>query len=182
MLTDYFTSPDLSDGVPEHDDRMSDLANSPGWTQLQRQLHWWVAGVVACQFALQEPMRSAMQAIEQNEAISFGQFVVTTVHVWGGMLILALTLYRLRLRRIRPVAVGGGRLSQGLALGVQLTHRLLLAVVMLMGVTGVAHWYLGIDIAARAHETGKWVLGVLIALHVIGAIHHRMSRRPRDPD
>lgn len=156
---------------------MNDLADSPGWTRLQRQLHWWVAGVVACQFVLQEPMRSAMETISRNEAISFGQFLVTTVHVWGGTLILALTLYRIRLRTIRPVRVGAGQLPARLAGAVLLTHRLLLAVVLVMGVSGLAHWYLNLEAAAKVHESAKWGLGGLVTLHVCGALWHRLSLR-----
>lgn len=157
---------------------MTDRVAPLGWTRLQRQLHGWVAGVVACQFALQEPMRAAMETISQNESITFSQFLVTTVHVWGGTLILALTLYRIRLRQIRPVAVGSGILPSGLAKGVQLTHRLLLAIVLLMGVSGLAHWYLGIEFAAKVHGSAKWVLGGLVALHVCGAVWHRLSKQP----
>jgi len=117
---------------------MKPQPETTAWSRQQRLLHWWVAGIVFCQFALQGPMRAAMAAIAQDQSISFSQFLVTTVHVWGGTLVLALTLYRIHLRKLRPVPVGAGKLSTAHARIALLTHRLLLLAVLLMGVSGLA--------------------------------------------
>ena len=149
---------------------------TPTWTPLQRRLHWIVALIVAAQFALQGAMRSASDAARAGEAVTFGQFVVTTLHSWGGAGIALLVVWRLVLRRRSPVAAGAGTLGPRAAAWVAWHHRLLYALLVAMALSGALHWYVGWQGAARWHEIGKWMLAPAIAVHVLGALHHAWRR------
>lgn len=146
------------------------------WTPLQRRLHWLVAAIVLMQFVLQDAMRSATDTAASGGRIGFIDFVVTTVHSWGGALIAFLVIFRLVLRRRAPVVVGSGGLEPLAARFVQANHLLLYALLMLMSVSGVLHYHVGLEFAARWHEVGKWLLALAAALHVAGALRHYRRR------
>lgn len=141
------------------------------YTPLQRRLHWLVLLLLIAQYALQIPMQRAMEAIERQETLGFLSFLVTTVHTWGGIAIAALMLWRWQLRR-RAVPLAGGTLSAFQESLVRWHHVTLYVVVVLMALTGVVHYYFGFSPAGRWHEWGKWVLAVLLLLHVAGALSH----------
>ena len=161
---------------------MSDEGRAAGggrdWTPLQRRLHWLVALLVLWQFALQGTMRAASEAAAAGESIGFGQFVVMTLHTWGGAGIAALVLWRLVLRRRSPVGVGGGALGPLAARLVGWHHALLYALLLAMALSGALHYYVGWAAAGRWHEIGKWILGLAVALHLGGALRHAL--RPAD--
>lgn len=144
---------------------------SPFYTLLQRRLHWAVILLISCQFLLQDAMRDALYAIEQQESLGLGQFVVTTLHTWGGAGIAILMLWRWRLRK-RAVPLDGGLMAHRKAFWVNLHHISLYIVVLLMAATGALHYYLAWSLAGRWHELGKWLLLALISIHVIGALSH----------
>ena len=112
-----------------------------------------------------------MAAIDDQETLTFVQFLVTTVHTWGGVSIAALMCWRwqLRKRAVQPVA---GQLSPFRSKWVKAHHVMLYAVLILMALSGACHYYLGWVWAARWHELGKWLLLVLIGVHIAGAISH----------
>lgn len=151
---------------------MSDKAGpAMFYTLLQRRLHWLVIVLLLGQFVLQAPMRDAIRAIEQQETLGFVQFMVTTAHTWGGVAIAAMMLWRWQLRK-RAVPLNGGHLSQKQIRWVTVHHLSLYAVTIFMATSGAMHYYLGWSFAARWHELGKWVLLVLIVIHVAGALSH----------
>ncbi|MGQ7845383.1 cytochrome b [Granulosicoccus sp. 3-233] len=141
------------------------------YTPLQRRLHWLVLLLLIVQYSLQIPMERAMQAIEREEALGFLSFLVTTLHTWGGIAIGAIMIWRWQLRR-RVVPLAGGTLSGRQERFVRWHHVALYAVLLLMVVTGVVHYYFGFQPAGRWHEWGKWLLAGLIAIHVAGALSH----------
>ena len=160
---------------------MSDEDPLPTWTPLQRRLHWLVAALVLAQFLLQRPMRAASEAVADGVAVSFGQFAVTTLHTWGGAGIAALVVYRIVLRRRRPVPVGGARLGPRESRLIGWYHASLYGLLLAMALSGALHYYAALPGAARVHELGKWLLGVAVAVHLVGALRHaRLSGRRRD--
>lgn len=159
--------------MSERDDEM------PVWSPLQRRLHWLVALLVLGQFALQWPMRTAVRAVERGEAVTFGQFLVTTLHSWGGASIALLVVWRLVLRRRVPVPVAAGRFGAHASRLIGWHHALLYGLLLAMALSGALHYYAGLDAAARWHEVGKWALGAAVALHLAGALVH--AARVDDP-
>ena len=146
------------------------------YTPLQRRLHWLVLLLLIVQYASQVPMAASLEAIDREETLTLFQFLVTTVHTWGGITVAALMIWRWQLRR-RAVPLAGGGLSEVHERWVRWHHTSLYAMVMLMVLTGVLHYYFGFSPAGRWHEWGKWILAVLVGIHVVGALSH--GRRGR---
>ncbi len=130
---------------------------------VQRRLHWIVALMLLLQFALQGPMRRAMDLLEQDLSLSAMGFLVTTIHTLNGAAMGLLVLWRLRLRWERPVVVAK------MALWV---HRLMYALLLVMVITGTLNYYFGLSFAARWHELGKWLILGLVLLHICAALWH----------
>jgi len=116
-------------------------------------------------------MREAMASIDRQESLNFVEFLVTTIHTWSGIGIAALMLWRWQLRR-REVPVGAGKLSAGLSTFVRFYHMGLYVVLVAMAATGALHYYLDVSAAEKWHEWGKWLLLVLVGVHIAGAFLH----------
>ena len=145
--------------------------NSIFYTPLQRRLHWIIVLLLVVQYVTQSQVEEALAVVEREETLSFFQFLVTTVHTWGGICIAAVMLWRWRLRR-RQVPVAGGSLSPAGEWWVRLHHTSLYVALVLMALTGMLNYFAGVEWAARWHERGKWVILVLVAVHVAGALRH----------
>jgi len=141
------------------------------YTRLQRRLHWLVLVLLLGQYALQWPMRAAMSAIENQETLTFVQFMITIVHTWGGASIAAIMVWRWQLRK-REVLPAAGQLPRFWAKCVKVHHVTLYAALVLMALSGAVYYYLGWAPAARVHELGKWLLLGLIGVHIAGALSH----------
>lgn len=146
------------------------------YTPLQRRLHWWVAGLTAAQYAMQNWLVDAMDRVRGGQSIGLSDFLLTNVHMLIGASVAYLVVVRLRLRRQMAKASPSVGLSsvQRLALRV---HRLLYAVLLGMVVTGALHYYADWSFAGQLHEWGKWLLGLLIAMHLTGAAQHYWRQR-----
>lgn len=141
------------------------------YTPLQRRLHWLVILLLIVQYSLQIPMGHAMDAIERQETLGFVSFLVTTVHTWGGIAIAAIMIWRWQLRK-RAVPLAGGNLSVRQERWVRWHHVGLYGVLLLMALSGTMYYYFGFQPAGRWHEWGKWLLAVLILIHIAGALSH----------
>ncbi len=148
-----------------------------GYSAVQRRLHWVVVALVALQFALQSPMKSAMEGLESGAAVSAVDFLVTTLHTWGGAAIGAIMVYRLRLRWQRPVPVGAGGLVGWSKKSASAVHWLFYVVLLFMAMTGVLHYYFEWPTAASWHGWGKWILLGLIAVHGLAALLHLLYKK-----
>jgi len=141
------------------------------YTALQRKLHWVVIVLLASQYAFQGFMRDALAVIERQETLSLVPFLVSIVHTWGGATIAVLMMWRWRLRK-RAVPLNGGDLTLSKARWVSIHHHSLYLVTVTMAASGALHYYVGVPLAARWHELGKWLLLGLIVIHIIGALSH----------
>lgn len=141
------------------------------YTPLQRRLHWLVIVLLVLQYSLQVPMRSAMSVIERGDSLTFFHFMVTTLHTWGGISIAAIMIWRWQLRR-RFVPLEGGRLAGFTEKLVRAHHVSLYGVILLMATAGAVHYYIGWEVAGRLHVWGKWLLLVLVGVHIAGALSH----------
>ena len=138
------------------------------YTPLQRRLHWWVAGLTAVQYAMQKWLVAAMERVRSGESVGFAEFLLTNGHMLIGAAVAYLVVVRLRMRRQMADATPSAEFThtQRLALW---AHRLMYAVLLSMVASGALHYYVDWSLAARAHEWGKWLLGLLIAAHMAGA-------------
>lgn len=141
------------------------------YTRLQRRLHWLVIVLLATQYVFQQPMRKAMDVIEQGQTLGFSEFLITSFHSWSGISIVALMIWRWQLRK-RPVPINGGHSSSIKARWVTIHHTALYVTVVLMGCAGASYYYFEWPLAAQIHKQGKWLLAGLILAHVAGALSH----------
>ena len=148
---------------------------------------------VALQYALQAPMRRAVEGIDAG-GVGALDFLVTTVHTWSGATIGLLLAWRLAVRRararekVRDGASGAvpadrrGAVPPGTGARLRwivaaTNHALLYLVTGAMVGSGALHWYAGVEAAARWHAILKWALAGLAAVHVAAALWHALVRR-----
>lgn len=147
------------------------------YSSQQRRLHWWVAGLVGVQYAMQNWLIDAMQRVNSNENVSFFDFLLSNVHMLLGFAVGYLVFLRLRLRRQNSGSSKDATDSTGQQKVALWIHRMIYAVLISMVVSGTLHYYAGLSLAETAHEWGKWVLAVLVGLHLVGAVHYYMRGR-----
>lgn len=117
-----------------------------------------------------------MADLQHNVDLSALDFLVTTLHTWGGASIGAIMGYRLWLRIQNPVPVGAGQLSGVWRSMAQGMHWGFYAVLFFMVLSGSLHYYLGWHSIAKWHEKGEWLLLALILMHILAALLHRFYK------
>lgn len=143
----------------------------------QIALHWIVAALVAGQYLFNEPIARAWDAAAKGLPVSFSPLILA--HVAGGVLILALVVWRVILRSTGATPPAPGNEPALLRLAARIVHWGLYGLLAAMSVSGMAAWFGGVDAAAAAHGALKVLLIALIALHVLAvAFHHLVLRNP----
>lgn len=147
------------------------MSQPKGYSATQIVLHWAVFALIALQFLLNDAIGAAYRAVMRGQTPEFGVLVLQ--HVAGGVLILALVIWRmvLKVRRGAPLPPAHEpSILQKIATGTHLALYLFTIVTVLSG--GLA-WFGGLRAAGTAHEIFKTVLLVLIGLHVAGALYQK---------
>ena len=142
-----------------------------GFSAAQIRLHWIVAILIAAQYILHDAISEAWHAIRRGEEFAFDPMVAS--HVFGGILVLLLVIWRLALRARRGAPPPPDKEPAALKLAAAATHLGLYALMVLMPVSGMAAWFGRVDLAAEAHEAMRIILLALIALHIAGALYHQ---------
>jgi cytochrome b561 len=151
------------------------MASPAGYSRTQIALHWVVFALIAAQFLLHEPISRAWEALKAGGAVAFNPLVA--LHVFGGGVILAFTLWRLALRAIHgaPAPAPGKTPAQ---LRVQaLVLVALYGLMILMPVSGALAWFGGVEAAALGHAVAKIALLALVALHVAATLVEQFVKR-----
>ena len=151
------------------------MAVPTGFSAAQIRLHWIVFVLIVAQYVLHEGISQAWDAVERGQAVGFNPLVAS--HVFFGMLVLALTLWRLTIRARRGAPTPPENEPPLLKLAASATHFALYALLLLMPLSGMAAWFGGAGMAGEAHEIMRIVLLALIALHIAGALYHQFVLR-----
>lgn len=146
-----------------------------GYSAVQIGLHWLVAVLILLQFVLHDSISAAWRAIRRGQEAGFDPLVAQ--HVLGGIAIFALVVWRIALRRRRGVPPLPKEESPALQLVAKATHAGLYLMMLALPISGAAAWFGGVGAAAEAHEVGKAILLLLVALHVVGALYHQFVLR-----
>ncbi len=149
------------------------------YSQIQRRLHWLVAIMVVLQFVLHDAVIHAMAQLDKGQPISLSGFLATTLHTWGGAAIGALMVYRLWLRKKRPVAVGAGEATGFARLAAIVLHNGFYAVLIAMVCTGIVSYYFRLPIAGQFHHYGKMLLMAMILLHIAAGLYHQYWKKDK---
>ena len=142
-----------------------------GFSATQIRLHWIVFIVIVLQYVLHDSISEAWHAVERGQEIAFDPLVAG--HVFGGILVLALALWRIVLRLKRGAPPPPEHEPAILKLAAGATHLGLYALLILMPVSGMAAWFGRVEAAAEGHEVMRIILLALVALHVLGALYQR---------
>lgn len=149
------------------------IPQSAAYSRLQIRLHWITLGLIIVQVLSANSIIAAWEARLEGVAAGFNPVVL--VHVISGISILLLVGWRLALRRRDGVPTPpGGTLAR---LAVHVGHLALYAALAAMALSGGMAWVLGIEDAAGAHQTIKFLLLVLILGHVVLALYHQIVLR-----
>lgn len=147
------------------------MPNPTGYSASQIWLHWIVALLIVLQFVLNEPISEAWRAMGRGEEVAFSPLIAA--HVFGGLAVLALVLWRLVLRVTRGAPQPPAEESATLRLLSKATHGLLYLLLIGMPVSGALAWFGGVKAAAGGHEVLKSLMLVFVALHVVGTLYHQ---------
>lgn len=142
------------------------------YSRAQIALHWVVFLLIALQYLFHDAILEAWDTLRDGGEIAFSPLVAA--HVFGGLLILALVLWRLALRLTRGAPPLPEEEPAPLKLIAQLTHLGLYALMLLMPVTGALAWFGGIGSMADVHGLLRLLLLALVALHVAGALYQQL--------
>lgn len=147
------------------------------YSNSQIALHWAVAALVVSQYLLNGPIAQAWNDAANDLPVSFSPLIFA--HVAGGVLILALVIWRLVLKSQTAAPPPPENEPALLRLAAQLTHWSLYGLLAAMSISGMAAWFGGIGAAASAHGLLKIALIALVAIHVLAvAFHHLFLKSP----
>ena len=147
---------------------MNERAAPGGYSLAQIVLHWTIATLVIFQLIFNKPMQEAFDDRIDGEPID--EMGGATIHIAVGVTVLVLAIIRLAIRLTRG-APGAHDDKPAIInwLGYA-THFLLYGFIFAMPLTGALAWFLGIELSAEIHETGRLILIPTIGLHVLGAL------------
>jgi len=153
------------------------MTKATRYSNSQIALHWAVAVLVVGQYLFNEPIAQAWNAAANGLPVSFSPLILA--HVAGGVLILALVIWRLVLKSQRAAPPPPDNEPALLKLAGQLAHWSLYGLLAAMSISGMAAWFGGLEAAAAAHGVLKILLIALIGLHVLAVIfHHLILKNP----
>lgn len=157
-----------------------------GYNRIQIRLHWIIFILIAAQYILHESIVDAWEKMSKGVEVGFSPLVAA--HVFGGILVLVLAVWRIavRLKRGAPsLPAEDIGITKFAAHG---THLALYALLILMPISGAVAWFGGVEAAASGHSVMRLILIAFVLLHVVGALYHQfflknnLLDRMRTPD
>jgi cytochrome b561 len=142
-----------------------------GYSRTQIALHWGIFVLIALQYLLHDTIAEAWDKIEQGQEFVFHPLIAA--HVFGGLLILALVVWRIVLRRRRGAPALPAEEPVAMQWVAKATHAGLYALMIAMPVSGGMAWFGGVEAASEAHEVMRVILLALVVLHVVGALYQQ---------
>jgi len=165
---------------------------SERWGSISIGLHWTIAALV---LLVQVPAGITMVSVDPGTVQNIGY----NIHKTTGIVIFLLAIVRLGWRRSQPVPLLPADLPGWQAQAARATHVLLYLLLFAMPITGFLYTAMGgfpvpffglydlsrlvpvnkpaAEVFKIAHLTLQWVLYVVVALHVCGALHHHVIRK-----
>ena len=147
------------------------MTQPAGYSRLHIILHWLVVVLIIPQFLLNDSMGEALDAA--MEGTTAPSTVLVPLHVFTGITILVLVIWRLALRAKNGVPPLPEEEAPALKLVANLTHWGLYAVLALIVVSGGLAWFGGVETAGDIHGALTTVLLILVGLHVLGALYQQ---------
>jgi len=144
--------------------------NSPGYSAAQIGLHWLIAALVLVQLLFGESMVEVVDAAEEGGQASATDVLLSGVHYWAGIAILALVALRLVLRLTSGVQ--SPRPSSLVEWAATAMHWAFYGLLFMVPISGLVALYIN-DEVGDIHSLAKPVFVVLIAAHAAAALYHQ---------
>ncbi|CCM77588.1 cytochrome b [Rhizobium mesoamericanum] len=140
----------------------------------QRLLHWVMAVAIFFNLLFPDGMNAWNRTIRHGGVPSADQIASANVHAYVGIGILVLAILRVSLRLIQGAPAEPAVGPKTVRIGAKVAHAALYLLIFLLPLTGMAAYYLGIDISGELHGgILKAILWAFIAAHVAGALAHQ---------
>ncbi len=163
------------------------MSNPTGFSRLQIILHWLIAVLIGAQFLFGDYISEAWYYYVKTGSFDFNPLIAA--HVFGGILILPLLIWRLIVRFTRGVPAtpeGEHPAMVGIA---HLTQWSLYALMIIMPVSGALAWFGDVRTSAVVHNVAQTPMIIFLVLHIGGALFHQfilkdnligMMKTPKD--
>ncbi len=141
-----------------------------GYSSMQIAIHWATVILIVVQLFSGDAMEAAVRALAEGKAYDI---TFTRLHALTGVVVLVLAVLRLMLRALRGVPDVPRDGDPRLVKLAEWTHRALLALLILVPLSGLAAWGGGIAVAGDIHQVLVPLLFGLILLHAAAALYHQ---------
>ncbi|ANT49971.1 cytochrome b561 [Mesorhizobium amorphae] len=149
------------------------VANEPaGYTRTQILLHWTIAVLIVLQLVIGEDIKPAYRAFSRGTEPATADIFNANIHVYVGLAVLALAIWRFAVRLLRGVPAAPPEESVLLKRIAAATHFLLYLFIFGMPITGALAWYFSFRAMGEIHELGKPVIIIVVGLHTAAALWH----------
>lgn len=148
-----------------------------GYSGLQIGLHWAVVLLILFQFLAHEGMEHTYHAGHRGETPDAFDVFMANLHIVAGLLVLLFALTRLWLRLTRGAPKPPQDQPALIRFAARASHVLLYLLIILMPVSGISAWFLGLEPAGVAHGLMFNLLLAVIALHIAGALYEHFIAR-----
>ncbi len=141
-----------------------------GFSRTQIALHWVVAVLIVFQLLFADSIKPAWRAVRNGGTASLS--TMAWAHILGGILVLALVVWRLWLRQSRGVPDLPGGETGVMKMAALAGHWGLYAIMIGAAVTGLIAWYGAIPAMGEVHQMFQPLFYILIGVHVLAALYH----------
>lgn len=149
---------------------MNVVKEKAGYTATQILLHWVIAALVILQLVIGEDIKPAYRALSQGSSPTTDDLLNANIHVYVGLLVLLLAVWRLAIRLVNGVPAPPLEENILLTRIAMATHFLLYLVIFGMPITGALAWYFDLGAMGEIHEFAKPVIIIAIGLHAAAAL------------
>jgi cytochrome b561 len=147
------------------------VADEPtGYSATQIVLHWAIAALIVLQLLLGEDIKPAYRAFSRATEPAAGDIFNANIHVYVGLTVLVLAVWRLAIRLQRGVPAAPAEESVALKRIATATHLVLYLFIFGMPITGALAWYFSLGAMGDIHELAKPVIIVVVSLHAAAAL------------
>lgn len=138
----------------------------------QVRLHWIVGTLVFWLLIENDAISNYWEKMKSGSNESIAITGVILGHVYVGLLVLMLMVWRLvlKLKYLKSNMNGENKVS--LILSISL-HYFMYVILFLMPITGILAWYFGFLKAAEIHSSMVPIFFAAIVLHILGALVHQ---------
>ena len=148
-----------------------EIAQPEKYSKLQIGLHWGIAVLMVVSYVSSDAMEDVWRVLLRTGSAE--PTAAARAHVLAGILIIALVLLRIVLRRVKgaPPMIETGKPLMDLA--AKAVHVGLYLAMLAIPAAGLAAWFGGVKPAAEAHEVLFNIGLMLMIVHVAAALLHQ---------